>query len=385
MKRKILFILAVLLIFFQSGVTIFHEREKFFSDGYWVTYPALKEAYNNSQYAKKHNPEIMPDEVFEQFAGGAFLRGLNPILIVHDHPPLSRYIVSFSILLFDNPHVIILPFLLLSALGLYLLTKTVIKNPFIALIPLALFVNEPIFISKFIYSPLAEAMQLPFIFFAFYFFIRGLSSKNDLLWFAACSLMIGGVISTRFFILGAAITGSMGLYLLITHKIDRKMIRFVVSLPLALLVLLASYFRTMQLGATPIEILSIQKYILAYHQSKFILPFTFWDLLLFNRWHTWWGDRAIIKDTSWILSWPLATLGTFGLLVKSVRNKFAHTTEPEKILLLWVLVHMIMLSTGYTSSRYFLPLIPLLYILACSFFYKLLKSYVSDRKAHKKT
>lgn len=380
MRRKVLFIILVIILCLQSVLTVYDERHKFFSPGYEKTFVTLKEQYNNSQYVKKKNPISMSDADFEQFAGGAFLKGLNPILIVHDHPPLGRYVVSLSILLFDNPHTLMLPIMGISAVALYLLAFIVLKNPFVALIPTGLFMNEKMFISRLVETPLPEPIQLPFILFAFYFFIKGLENKKDLLWFILTSLMIGVTISTRFFILGAAITGSMGLYLLITHKLDKKTIHFILTLPLSLIVLLLSYFRTIQLGASPLEVVGIQKYILAYHKSKFILPFTVWDLLLFNRWHTWWGNRAILSDKQWTLFWPIATISTVAMIVSGFWKRFRGFGDGEKVLLLWVTVHLTMLSTGYTSSRYFLSLLPMLYILATAFFVKLLPSLIDNFK-----
>jgi hypothetical protein len=370
MRNRLLWLLLLGIILFRPVGTVIEQKEKFFSPGYERSYSSLKEKYNKSQYAKKKNPTIMSDDDFEQFAGGAFLKGLNPILIVHDHPPLGRYIVSLSILLFDNAHTIMLFVMALNILGLYLLSLTVLKDHFAALIPTGIFLNEPMFITRLIETPLPEPIQLPFILFAFYFFLKGLRSSKDIWWFIGTSLMIGVIISTRFFILGAAITGSMGLYLLLTHKLDRKTIHFLLTLPLSLVVLLLSYFRTIQLGASPLEIIRIQKYILAYHKSKFVLPFTVWDLLLFNRWHTWWGSRAVLSDAQWTILWPIATLSVFAMIVTAVLKKFKGFTDAEKVLMLWVTVHLTMLSTGYTSSRYFLSLLPILYILATAFVIK---------------
>jgi len=385
MKKNLLLIILFIAVLTQPLLFIIDQREKFFSPGYHEKFASLKSAYNQSQYAKKKNPTIMSDADFEQFAGGAFLQGLNPILIVHDHPPLGRYIVSLSILLFDNPHLVMLPIMLFIAIGVYLLAKQVLENQFIAFIPLWLFVNGKIYLSKLIFTPLPEPIQLPFVLFAFYFFLKGLESKKDVYWFILTAVMLGGVISTRFFILGAAIAGTMGLYLLLTYRLQSKTLHFILTLPLSLVVLVASYFRTIQDGYSVIQIFSIQKYILAYHKSKFILPLSFWDLLLFNRWHTWWADRAILKDAQWTILWPIATVLTGGMMLLSLFRKFKGISQAEKVLMLWVLVHVTMLSTGYTSTRYFLPLIPILYILATAFMVKLFIQALGTSELSKRT
>ena len=118
----------------------------------------------------------------------------------------------------------------------------------------------------------------------------------------------------------------------------------------------------------------IQKYIFEYHRSAFILPFSFWDLLLFNRWHTWWGTRAIANDINWTAFWPITTLLTATSVVFWLGKKIPFN-KGEIVLTAWVICYSAMLSLGYTSTRYFLPLVPFLYILATSFVVKLIKRF----------
>lgn len=376
---KIVFFIIFLAIIFRPISLIYQQRDKFLSKGYNSQYASLRSAYYSSQYVQKKNPSIIPDETFEAFAGGFFLKGGNPIFITHDHPPLGRYIVSLSILLFDNANTMTIPLLVLSAFGVFLITKTIIDNALLSLIPMAIFVNEPLFIGKIMYTPLPEPAQLPFIIFSLYFFIRGIVSKRYLPWFIATSLMLGFVISTRFFITGLILMISMIFYFLMTKSFNRRFISFLFTLPLAIIVLFFAYTRTILDGYSLRQILGVQKYILFYHKSKFVLPFSFWDLLLFNRWHTWWGERKIIQDTQWILVWPIAAILTATQLF-FLRIKKNHFSEPEKIIFLWVFFYCIAISSGYTSTRYFLPLLPFLYILTVSLIVKIYKHISLVRK-----
>lgn len=122
------------------------------------------------------------------------------------------------------------------------------------------------------------------------------------------------------------------------------------------------------------QVFSIQKYILAYQQSKLINLFSFWDLILFNRWHTWWADQRIITDDTWILAWPIATVLTFINFILVAFRKL-RLTESEKIIFLWVVTYSILLSIGNTTTRYFLPLLPFIYILAVSAVVKMINLY----------
>ena len=370
---RVIFLTILILILLRPALVFYSQKDIFISRGYSKVYNYLESSYYSSQYVKKENPGIMPDETFEAFVGGAFLRGVNPIHIVHEHPPMGRYIIAFSILLFDNAHTLIIPLLVLSLAACFLIAKIVIKNSLLALIPVAIFSQDPLFISKIQYSPLLEPIQLPFVLLSLYFFIRGIKDEKSFRWFILVSLMVGFVISIRFFVLGMTLFCAMFLYFIIKKRFNKQFIYFVISTPISLIVLFASYAKTMLDGYSLWQILGVQKYIFYYHQTKLENSFSFWDLILFNRWHTWWGDRSIIHDNTWFIAWPIAIFSAFSFLIASFM-KMVRMNEGEKFLSIWVLVYCGLLSIGNSTTRYFLPLVPVLYILMISFLARIIYS-----------
>lgn len=373
--KQLLAIIFILVAFIAPINLISQNKDAFFAKGYANSYNMLGEAYNSSQYVKKENPGIVPDETFEAFVAGAFIRGVNPIHIVHEHPPLGRYIIGLSIIFFDNASTITIPLLFLSLLGVFLIGRLLFSQSLLALVPVALFANEPLFGGQLRFAPHLEPVQLPFIIFALYFFMKATSSNRFFVWFLLVSIMLGFVISIRFFILGGALAGSMLLYFLIQRQFDKRFLTFLLTLPLSLVVLVLSYTKTIQEGYSIWQIFGVQKYIFFYHQSKFVNPLSFWDLLLFNRWHTWWGDRAIISDPQWSILWPIATILTVVFLVMIFIKK-QRISKDEKIIFLWVGVYSILLSIGTSTTRYFLALVPFLYILSLDF----AKNFLKERK-----
>ncbi len=381
-KRKIyriIFSIILILLLLRPALTLYSQKDIFISKGYSKIYNYLESSYYSSQYVQKKNPGIMPDQTFEAFVGGAFLRGVNPIHIVHEHPPLGRYIIAFSILLFDNASTLILPLLALSLITCFLIAKIVIKNSLLALVPVAIFSNDPLFISKLLYSPLLESIQLPFILLSLYFFIRGIKDEKSFRWFVVTSLMVGFVISIRFFILGMTLFCAMFLYFIIKKRFNKQFIYFVISTPISLIVLFASYTKTILDGYSVWQIMGVQKYIFYYHQTKLENSFSFWDLIFFNRWHTWWGDRSVIHDDTWFIAWPIAMFSTFSFLIASF-VKIIHMNEAEKFLSIWVLVYCGLLSIGNSTTRYFLPLVPVLYILMASFLVRIIYSRIFSKR-----
>lgn len=360
----------LLITVFQPISTLYKEKEVFFSRGYGQQYESFERAYSTSQYVQKENPGIIPDQTLESFAGGAFLRGVSPISIIHDQPPMGRYILSLSILLFDNQNTIMILILFLSGLGVFLIGRLILRNTLLSFMPLAIFINEPLFINKFYNSPLLEPIQLPFIIFSLYFFILGVTSKKYLKWFILTSIMLGFVVSIRFFILGVFLILAMILYFLIKKQLNKKFILFISTLPAVLIVLLISYTRTIQLGSSVLHIIGLQKYIYNYHEIQLSLPFSFWDLIIFNRWHTWWGERGILSDEQWIIIWPISVILTFVFLLLGLLKRMLISNE-EGVIILWIVMYALFLSIGNTSTRYFTPLLPFIYIISVSLFKKI--------------
>lgn len=371
--KKIFFFVLLFIVLFQPLSLLFQAKDSLFERSYSERFEMFKKLYYNSQYVKKINPGIIPDEALESFAGGIFLKGLNPILIIHDQPPLGRYIISLSIVLFDNATTIPIFLLLISVFGLFLIARLVLRSALLALIPVGVFINQQLFLHKFNYLPLLEPIQWPFIIFALYFFIKAQETKKYFFWLLLTAIMIGFVISIRFFILGFVLTSIMFIYLLLVKEY-KKVIIFLCLLPVSIIILIASYAKTLQSGYTLLQIMGIQKYIFTYHKAKFILPFTVWDLLLFNKWHTWWGNRAILSDPEWSSGWSFSFISSF-LLGALFLYKKIKISSAEKIIGLWVIGYLAMLSVGYVSTRYFLPLIPFLYILCTSFIVKFIKVF----------
>jgi hypothetical protein len=356
-------IVFVGLIINPLGVII-KNSAKYTARDYHSRFESLKFQYYSSQYVNKNPTGSMPDEYLESFAGGAFLQGMNPILIVHDQPPVGRYVIALSILLFDNENTIPLFLLVVASWGVYLISKQLLKNTLLSLIPLGIFINESIFLHKLTYMPLLEPIQLPFIIFSLYGFIRYIKQNYTYRWLFFTVINLGFVISIRYFVLGATLFFAMVGYCMFQKKI-RQAALLITSSFVAIVMLLSSYYQTWLSGYSVRQIVGIQKYIFMYHKSAFVHPLSFWDLLLFNRWHTWWGENAIIQDSEWNILWPLSfAIIVIGLLLSL--KKYIQLSKIDLILLFWIIAYCSMLSVGYTSTRYFLPLIPFLYILAAS-------------------
>lgn len=379
--KILLWLLISFLLVLPSLGIIYSRKNDFLNNTYWQRYQAYKEAYYSSQYVKNEKTMVITDEVFNSFAAGFFLLGNNPVYITHDHPPLGRYFVALSILIFKNEHILIIFFQFLTLLALYLISKVLIQDKLVAFLPLFIFAFEPLYLNQFKYTPLLETIQLPFILLSLFFIYKSASSKK-VKYFLLISALIGLVVSIRFFPLGVLLYFVWIITILILEP--REIKKIIIVTPVIFVVLLVSYFKLFLDGYTLKKVLGVQRYIYEYHKSQLTMLFSSFDLLLFNRWHTWWGENAIITDPQWKIWWPISFFATITGFVKVIKdNPSANKLKKyflrrenllELVLLLWIIIYLIFLATGQATTRYFLPVIPIFYILTINYLNKFLKT-----------
>lgn len=381
--QKYLSILLVGYIVVTVGFILFQNQQNFLTFTYWQQFPELKKVFYGSQYKSKKHTGFIPDETAYSYVGGALIRGENPVFNIPEAPPLGKYLIGLSAVLFNNPNIFVV--LLAGIAGLimlYLLSRQILGPSFVSLLPVAILVSEPIYWRQYTFVPLFDLAQLCFLVTVFYFFNKGLKKKT-LLYFALANLFLGFFISTKFYASGAPIVASLFIVLLL-NKYWRKLFDLFMTLWIPVVVLLSTYLRVFAFGVSPREFLGIQKWIFIYWQGALVLPFAVWDLLFFNRWHTWWDDRAILSDPQWHIGWPITAIISFVTIVLYLLNKIPKKKEIE-ILMAFVVCYGAFLSVGTPVARYFLIYVPFFYIIT---FYALQQLFIhlhKRKKTHKVT
>ncbi len=378
MKRGIKFLLLAVIIF-NLGSIVWKNSDKYFKFDYWQRYSNLKFTYENSQYVKKTSSSWVPDEFVNAYAGGAVVKGLSPILVIADQPPLGKYLIGLSGLLFNNENIIILFCGSVSLFFLYLLGKQIYNNTLLALLPPALLSFEPLFINQFQFIPLLDIIQLSFLLPAFYFFNKAIkqSRHQQIFFFSLAGLFLGAFISTKFFITGLTVVGAY-LLVLTRRKNLRLFLKFLPALFLAFLVLFFSYTKVFLDGEGLRRFFGIQKWILLYHQSQLILPFSIWPLILFNQWHVWWGNIPVLSDPQWQFTWPLTLLTSLFTIALYFLGKIRLKIEFE-VLAAWVVFYILFFSFGQITARYLVIYLPILYLITIFGLQNLFKKYGKTR------
>ena len=117
---------------------LYQNSRNFLSFNYWQQFPDLKKVFYGSQYKTKNFSGFIPDETAYSYVGGALIRGENPIFNIPEAPPLGKYLIGLSAILFNNPNIFIVLVAGLAGLGmLYLLSRQILGNSFLSLLPIA--------------------------------------------------------------------------------------------------------------------------------------------------------------------------------------------------------------------------------------------------------
>ena len=319
-------------------------------------YQGYQSAYDGSQYRRKENPGIIPDETVFSYAAGAYVRGVDPILINSEHTPLGKYMIGLIILLMKNDKFVVLPCAIFALIAVWLIGWMVLKDRITALVPVALLATEPLFLNQIRIAPLLDIIQLPWILFAIAAFLWERRKGS----FIVTAIMIGLVMATKTIIPAILLVTTCMAFLLLQRQ-WKLVVRFILWLSISGIIFVASYTRTFMSGYTIADFIGFQKWIFLYQKSKLIFPFSVWRLLLFNQWQAWWGDMRILTADDWRWTWPVSTLLGFVAMGLFAARRVS-TKEPIALLILWVAVYSAFLSLGVVSSRFFLPLFPVSYI-----------------------
>jgi len=372
----ILKFILVAFIFFNIFQTVSQVPSKYFSFNFWQRFPEMKKLYYNSIYVNKHGLWLADEQTYS-FAGGYLIKGGNPILVNPEVPPFGKYLIGLSALVFDNENIINLFLCIFSLIVLFIFGKQIFSSTLIALIAPAALSSEPVFLNQLYYSPLLDIIQLFFIFLCFYFFNKSLAKKkNTFLYFFIAAMFIGLIISTKFFGIGAPVVISLFLVLLYNKDV-KKMLKLILTLPLSILILLLSYSRVLVLGYPFHKFLGIQHWVFWYNQGHVHTLLSVWPLLLINKWYILWSKPPIF-DPQWRVTWPILIILTMLTSLAYLLKKIPPKKEVE-IFIAWIISYLAFLSIGNASARYFVILIPMMYIIAIFGLYHLVKRILKGK------
>lgn len=335
--------------------------------------PKYEEFYASSQYVKEDGGWLA-DEIIYSYAGWYYLNGGNPILVNPEHPPLAKYLIGFSIFLFNNEKIIAWFFGWLVLLGFFLLNNYFLKNTNLSLLILVVFSSGRLFQEQLLYLPQLELFCLTFLLFSIYFFLKGLTKTR---YFLLSSFFLGCFISSRTWMGAIPIMATFFFYLLFLERKLKKSLAWGASLFLSLSILLASYFRLFVEGWGVVKVLSVQKWILWYQSGHLVKMGSVWPFIFLNRWYIWWGETPFVRVVQWRIFWPisvgLSIMFSLYLLLSFFKQKQKDPPNSIYVLVLYIIFYFVIASLGNFSVRYLFYIIPFCYLWSFYFLKKFLE------------
>jgi len=359
--KKYLFFFLLGLIILVFGTNVFTHRAAYlvrYDSDYW------DQRYQESQWTRGWEAEeTMGDPELYAYAGWRQIQGDDPTKINPEMPPFGKYLIGFSILIFQNQNIPAIFFGIASLAVIFLISKEILKDKVWALVPVFFFSIEKLFLEDLATSML----DLPFTFFAclaLFFLIKG--RKNPRLYLGMI-IALALVSTTKMYLVGFALTAVVAFYLFALLLIfrDKDFFWFLLFSPLFLVFYCSTYLVYFINGHNLIDFKYLHFWIR--HFARVQMPgypkFEIWRILLSGQWHTWWGE-GIIRLKQWTPLWLISFLSIF----PTIWFIFKKGMKKNLSLLLLIaspLSLLAMYSYGLPYPRYLMPVLPFLYILLC--------------------
>jgi hypothetical protein len=370
MKKYLFYLLLGLITAIFSGNVISHKDDylRRYDPNYWQT------RYENSNWAKGWEAgETMGDPELYAYAGWRQVQGDDPTKINAEMPPFGKYLIGFSILIFQNQNIPAIFFGVALLVVIFLISKEILKDKVWALVPVFFFSIEKLFLEDLATSML----DLPFTFFAclaLLFLIKG--RKNPRLYLGV-TIALACVATTKMYLVGFALMALVAAYLLFLLIVFRNkdFFWFLLFSPLFLVLYCSTYLVYFIDGHNLIDFKELHFWIR--HFARVQMPgypqFEIWRILLLGQWHTWWGE-GIIHIKQWTPLWLISFLSIFPtfwfIFKKGIKKNLSLL-----LLIAFPLSLLAMYSYGLPYPRYLMPVLPPLYILLC---YNLRKAKISS-------
>ena len=327
-------------------------------------YASLGETYANSQYVTGSGSKGIGDDGLYAFAGYYYITGGDPSQVNFENPPLGKYLIGLSVLIFGNENSIYIVYAVLVMWGTYLLANWVIKNKLLALLATCMLGLLHLFIIQFVPTSADQysvtLLDLPltlFFLWGIWFYLREPASTRN---YVVSAFLFGLAFATKFFPALLIL-----LLVLIGYQFFRRskdLVKFVVTLLLVPFIYLISYLVYFYYHASLVEFIEFQKYIISWRLGNPIVMGNIFRTIFTGSYQNWW-DGGLTIDHEWTRELPVL------FILALIGGMYAIKTNNHKLQLLLALslVFITYLTVGSVGvARYLLVVTPFLTILSAN-------------------
>lgn len=321
MKKTLSYIFLIISLAYLSFVILSHRAL------YIKKYDAKKEElkFYSSQWSIPNSKHQISDEELYAYSGYRLIHGGNPIFVNPEAPPLGKYFIGLSILLFQNEKVISVIMAFFSLILIYQLTFHLSKSRLAASIAIFLTSINSLFIDQILHAPQLEIQQLTFLLLLIYLLIL-FQKKKMLLFSIPIGITMGLFLSIKVFILSYVLINAW-LILTFLPTIRKKVTIFtlIITNIISLAAFSGTYFSYFLHGNSVRDFLGVQKWIYTFYSNSHIqmtkLIGNYLTLLFFNKWRFWSEGYPVIQYQSWSFIWPVTFLVGCFVIYQIVKEK----------------------------------------------------------------
>lgn len=290
-----------------------------------------KHLFEASQWRVPNSKKPISDEQLYAYAGYEYVKGANPILINPEAPPLGKYIIGTSILLFNNEKIGSVLFGIITLIMLYFLVQLLTDSALLSSFAVFLTSFNTLFIDQLIHAPQLDIYQSFFFLLFLYLFIQYVKKKN-ITFLIHSGVALGLFSSIKVFVYQFSfLLFGIVLYYALLFFFTKKKARafpfkdiFIVT-GTALLVFSLTYFSYFLQEGSLRGLLGVQKWIFLFYRSSEIdtirIIGSYIPLIFVNKWQFWSEGYPLISYKQWSFLWPVLFATSLLIVIDNIRKK----------------------------------------------------------------
>ena len=377
-QLKKLIKITVLIYFFISAVilvTKVYSQRSIFQERY--NYKEYKRRFDQSQWIvtnKNKNIAVLSDADLYSFVASELLQQKDPTVINFETPPLGKYLIAASIMIFDNQRVVSLFFGTACLVLIYYLTFIITRSSTASLLSTSLTMTSWLFIDQLINSPQMDIFQLFFLLTMVIFFTL-FEKKKQIKYLVIASIASGAFASMKaFFIYLCFVIVWIGLYCFFKRKPLKMVIKNLIFIFFIASGVYFFYYLNYFLynHGTVVNLIKVQKWIIGFYTVNSPIETarligSYLPLIYLNKWKFWSEGYPTIRYENWSILWPVFHfLGWTSIAYLWFKNKIKGNTSLE-LLISFIVAYSIFLFFTPVWPRYLLLLFVPMYIVVSNF------------------
>ena len=309
--------------------------------------------YSQSQYVVGSLSEGgIGDDGLYAFAGYYYLFGAGDVSSVNfEHPPLGKYLIGLSILLFGNQNIINIIYFVLLLVVTFHLAKAVGLGRFGSWICILVVGLDPLFLDHLLRSLLDLPFTLYFVS-AVYFFLKGLKTTK---YFLLSNILWGAAFSTRFFPAFVFVYLLELTYIVWLKKSVKQFLYTSLTIPVVYLLTHIMFF---VYHPSFVEFLRHKRWMLSWFSGSVSIAGNIWRSLM-SGWYI--NPSGLLRrsDHWWITVPVVVASAALSPLVKNLNSK---SVLYLYLLSLLYIVNLTFLTNG--DQKFVMPIYPILAVLS---------------------